>query len=405
MQLKHLGLSKNRHLVEQCDVAIQTRIDKRTRHRLFRLCRSEAKGCGNRNDDKGFVRCLFFSLFFGLFFSLSSGAVLAQDDSSIAAPAHLPNAPDEEAERLLKRMATAMQTTNYEGLLLHMRGGEARSLRVFHRYDPTHGEREHLLSLDGKPFEVIQDSKGCTCVWPHARYVVVGQSSALNGRLSAERFAQTRSLSEFYRIERQDYARVGGMACRLVQLAPKDAYRFSYRLCIHEPSSMLLNLEVFDGERRLELSQFTELRVQKDNDVDDMRIFTNTDGFRMVEDKSAESADTQDGSAQARWMATQLPPGYVLRSVDLRTNPHTQKPLEHFIFFDGLGSVSIFIERLDATEPSLLDDKTKSKTRGVMQKVVRMAGDYRMTAIGDAPEVAMRMMLDGMQPVAAQAKN
>ncbi|HES76430.1 MAG TPA: hypothetical protein ENO09_05400, partial [bacterium] len=181
----------------------------------------------------------------GLFFALASGVVSAEGDLTIPAPAHLPNTTDGEAERLLKRMATAMQTTNYEGLLLHMRGGDARSLRVFHRYDAELGEREHLLSLDGKPFEVIQDSKGCTCVWPQARYVVVGQSPALNGRLSAERFAETRSLSEFYTIERQDYARVGGIACRLVKLAPIDAYRFSYRLCIHEPSAMLLNLEVF----------------------------------------------------------------------------------------------------------------------------------------------------------------
>ena len=340
----------------------------------------------------------------GLFFALASGAVFAQDDSSIAAPAHLPNAPDEEAERLLKRMAAAMQTTNYEGLLLHMRGGEARSLRVFHRYDAEQGEREHLLSLDGKPFEVIQDSKGCTCVWPQSRYVVVGQSPAFNDRLSAERFAQTRSLSEFYTIERQDYARVGGIACRLVRLAPKDAYRFSYRLCIHEPSAMLLNLEVFDGERRLELSQFTQLRVQKDDDADDMRIFTNVEGFRVVEDKRPALQDAQAKALQANWVATQLPPGYMLRSADLRTNPHTQKPLEQLIFSDGLGSVSIFIERVDDAEPAARVGATRSPTRGVMQRVERNVDGYRMTAVGDAPEAAMRMMLEGVQPVVAEVK-
>ena len=104
------------------------------------------------------------SLCFAALFAFSSSLVYAENEAVSLAPNQVADAPDVSAEHLLKRMASAMQTTNYEGLLLHMRGGEARSMRVFHRYDADLGEREHLLSLDGKPFEVLQDSKGCTCV-------------------------------------------------------------------------------------------------------------------------------------------------------------------------------------------------------------------------------------------------
>ena len=350
---------------------------------------------------------LFFlwpRLLLGACVVLGGGLLHAEGDAMFHAPDQVLNAPDEDAERLLKRMAAAMQTTNYEGLLLHMRGGEARSMRVFHRYDADQGEREHLLSLDGKPFEVLQDANGCTCVWPQSRYVVVGQTPAFNGRLSAERFAETRSLSAFYTITRQDYARVGGIACRLVKLEPKDAYRFAYRLCIHEPSAMLLNLEVFDGDRRLELNQFTQLRVQKGADADDMRIFTNTEGFRVVEDKRTTPEDQSQASFQTSWVATQLPQGYRLRSANLRSSPRTQKPLEQLIFSDGLGSVSVFIERVDAADQAAVPDVAKPHPRGVMQRVVRDVDGYRLTAVGDAPEVAMRMMLDGMQPSSPRAK-
>jgi sigma-E factor negative regulatory protein RseB len=345
-----------------------------------------------------------FSLWFGVLFALGGGVVHAESEAIVPASNQVLNAPDEDAERLLKRMASAMQTTNYEGLLLHMRGGEARSMRVFHRYDAEQGEREHLLSLDGKPFEVIQDSQGCICVWPQSRFIVIGQAPAFNGRLSAERFAETRSLSAFYTIARQDYARVGGIACRLVKLEPTDAYRFAYRLCIHEPSAMLLNLEVFDGERRLELSQFTQLRVQKNKDADDMRIFTNTEGFRVVEDKRPVSTEPTQAAFQTSWVATQLPPGYRLRSADLRNSPHTQKPLEQLIFSDGLGSVSVFIERVDAASQSSVVETAKAHPRGVMGRVVRDVDGFRLTAVGDAPEIAMRMMLDGMQPSSPRVK-
>lgn len=352
-----------------------------------------------------------FSVGVGFIFVLAAGVAQAEGEAVFAAPESVPSVPDEDAVLLLKRMATAMQTTNYEGLLLHMRGSEARSLRVFHRYDAEHGEREHLLSLDGKPFEVIQDANGCICVWPQARYMVVGQTPAFNGRLSTERFAETRSLSPFYTITRQGSARVGGMACRLVKLEPKDAYRFSYRLCIHESSAMLLNLEVLDGDRRLELSQFTQLRVQKGKDTDDMRLFTNTEGFRVVEDKRPAPAAQPHVSFQTSWVATQLPQGYLLRSAELRSSPHTKKPLEQLIFSDGLGSVSVFIERLEDAGlmpppphpvPPPEAGRVPPPPRGAMQRLVRDAEGYRLTAVGDAPEAAMRMMLDGMQPTSAR---
>ncbi len=338
------------------------------------------------------------SWFLAFWLALASGVAHAAGEN---APDLAPVAPrDIEAEQLLKRMAQAMQTTNYEGLLLHMRGGEARSMRIFHRYDAELGEREHLLSLDGKPFEIVQDAKGCTCVWPQSRLVVVGSHPSFKGRLSAERFAQTDALSEFYAINRQGYARVGGIACRLVQLRPRDDFRFGYRLCIHEPSGLLLNLEVFDGERRLENNQFTQLRVRPADEGDDMRLFSNVEGFRVVEDKAGMVEANKPTPAQ--WTATRVPPGYELRSSSLRMSPHNAKPLEQWIFSDGLGSVSIFIERIEAEEGGK-GEALKPKPNGVMQRMVREMNGYRLTAVGDAPEAAMRSMLEGMQPASTAA--
>lgn len=351
----------------------------------------------------------FSPIFLALVCALGTGALYADTESESISRNDATHV-DVEAEQLLKRMANAMQTTNYEGLLLHMRGGEARSMRVFHRFDTQRGEREHLLSLDGKPFEVLHDSGGCTCVWPQSRLMVIGQSPAFNGRLSAQRFAEAGSLSAFYSISRQGHARIGGIACRLVRLEPKDAYRFGYRLCIHEPSALLLNLEVFDGERRLELNQFTQLRVRKDDEADDMRLFTDVEGFRIVEDKRGASSELNQAEFQATWFANQLPPGYVLRSAAMRSNPrpHSEKDklLEQLIFSDGLGSVSVFIEPLGNDEQAAgALGADKPHPRGVMQRVVRDVAGYRLTAVGDAPEAAMRMLLDNMQPVHVRAKN
>jgi sigma-E factor negative regulatory protein RseB len=350
----------------------------------------------------------------GVLLSGSGLSCLAEDVAVPQASAPLPAvsaAVDAGAELLLKRMATAMQTTNYEGLLVHMRGAETRSMRVFHRYDSEHGEREHLISLDGKPFEVIQEAHRCTCVWPQARLVVRGNTPAFNGRLSTDRFAETASLAAFYTISRQSMARIGGIDCRMVKLVPKDDLRFGYRLCIHEPSAMLLNLEVFDAGQRLEMSQFASLRVNAADANDDVRLISSIDGFRVVDELQQDDSTATKNVVPSGWYATHLPPGYVLRSVELRSNPHNDKPMEHLMFSDGLGSVSVFIERSEnvpatpheAGIPAQDEAKpvatpaTRRKPEGVMRRVTRDVNGYRMTAVGDAPEVAMRQMLDGIE--------
>jgi sigma-E factor negative regulatory protein RseB len=362
----------------------------------------------------GTSKVRFFELcVVGVFLSVPSLSCLA--DAVLVPAASAPatmgsGAVDEGAELLLKRMATSMQTTNYEGLLVHMRGAETRSMRVFHRYDNQHGEREHLLSLDGKPFEVIQEEHHCTCVWPQARLMVRGSTPAFNASLSTDRFAETASLAAFYTISRQGMARIGGIECRLVKLAPKDAFRFGYRLCIHEPSAMLLNLEVFDAGQRLEMSQFASLRINADDVDDGMRLSSHVDGFRVVDEAQNDSAATKE-AAPSRWSATNLPPGYVLHSVDTRTNPRNGKPMEHLMFSDGLGSVSVFIERMDdmpimsgeggVHPPEEAKPSTKAsmqrKPDGVMRRVTRDVNGYHLTAVGEAPEVAMRLMLDGIE--------
>ncbi|MGB9578036.1 MAG: MucB/RseB C-terminal domain-containing protein, partial [Halothiobacillaceae bacterium] len=97
---------------------------------------------------------------------------------------------------------------------------------------------------------------------------------------------------------------------------------------------------------------------------------------------------------EPRWIATTLPPGYALRHAAERRSPHNGKLLEHLIYSDGLSNVSVFIERQSEQMPP------EQAFSGAMQRVTRDADGFRLTAIGEAPEAAMRMILDGLRPVA-----
>jgi len=310
---------------------------------------------------------------------LTLGAALG-----IGAPALALDSP----EALIQRMAATMHTVNYEGLLLHAQGNETRTMRIFHLYDAEHGERERLLGMDGPAREVVHEGDRCTCVWPRARLVVSGQAPAWRGQLSTDRFAQTGQLSAFYDVLDQGESRVAGLTCRSVRLAPRDIFRHGYRLCIHEPSAMLLRLETLTGDNRLEMNQFAILRVAPEMGADMMRLVTDIEGFRVVEEP-AKPADYAP-----RWVARQLPPGYALKLAAERHNPRSGRQLEHLIYSDGLSSVSVFIEAMPG-QPS-----RTGELAGAMQRVIRDVDGYRVTAIGEAPEAAMRMIVDGMRKVA-----
>lgn len=295
---------------------------------------------------------------------------------------------ESSTEDLLQRMASTMRTANYEGLLLHVQGEETRTMRIFHLYDEEHGERERLHSLDGPAREVVHEGDRCRCIWPRAKVVVHGRTPAWRGQLSPGRFADTERLADFYEFSRADSDRVAGLSCEVVKLTPRDGFRHGYRLCIHESSGMLLRLEVMEGERRLEMNQFASLRLEPVMDEAVLRPVTNLEGFREV----GEQPDPSE-PYQARWVATALPPGYSLILVAERIHARNGHPLEHQVYSDGLNSVSVFIEAGQEK------NKTSRSLRGAMHRVVLESEGYRLTAIGEAPVLAMQLILDGLRPV------
>ncbi|MEW6764829.1 MAG: MucB/RseB C-terminal domain-containing protein [Pseudomonadota bacterium] len=300
-----------------------------------------------------------------------------------AAQAHA----DSSIEDLLQRMASTMRTVNYEGLLLHAQGQETRTVRIFHLYDPENGERERLLSQDGPAREIVHANDRCTCIWPRSKLVINRRTPTWRGHLSPARFADTLRLAAFYEFSRGETARVAGLSCQVVKLAPRDGFRHGYRLCIHEPSGMLLRLEIMDGERRLEMNQFGILRLDPGLGEDVLRPVTDLEGFRVIDETTSPAEPYQP-----RWTAESLPPGYFLLLAAERSHPRNGSRLEHLVYTDGLNNVSVFIEA-SSDRPV----RTKALT-GAMRRVVRDVDGHRLTAIGEVPEAAMQMILDGLRP-------
>jgi sigma-E factor negative regulatory protein RseB len=84
--------------------------------------------------------------------------------------------------------------------------------------------------------------------------------------------------------------------------------------------------------------------------------------------------------APPAWSLGKLPPGFQLNVHRRRALADSQGDMEHFIFSDGLASVSVYIQP-HADEEWLSGESTI----GAAGAVGRMVGDYQVVVVGEVP--------------------
>lgn len=286
---------------------------------------------------------------------------------SIAAT--LASAQDVEAPELLSRMNAAMRDLDYHGALIYQHGSRIDSLRLFHMGGEN--ERERLVSLSGPRNEIIRAGNTVTCiqgtrvptVFPSARQ----QLLPLLPDTGDERYR----LSYSTRLAGTD--RVAGYEARIVEIVPRDAYRYGYRLWIERDSHALLRAAMIGSDQRLlEQFMFVNLTLGAPSAADLLPS-------RPIDQAMtpAEEPLLRDGG---RWQLGELPAGFTLSG---RRRPADGGPdAEHLVISDGLVSVSVYVERRSGDSP----ETDVAMSRGVLSVYTRIVDPWRITALGNAPK-------------------
>jgi len=307
------------------------------------------------------------------------GAVLA----GLALPAAA-EAPDQSAYAWLERMNRAVRTLNYEGRFVYLNDNRIKSLYIAHTQKDGR-EREQLLSLNGPVREVLRDHETVTCIRPgrdpkttqvQRRPVVRSFSPLL-----AARPAQ---LESHYRLVLGKEARVAGRTARRVHIQPKDDLRYGYRLYLDEEYALPLRTLLLD-DQGTPLSQilFTELHVS-----DQVKISP------LPNDGADPSADGPQEREPQR--VNLVPPGWEFRAppTGFQLDVHRRRPdadIEHFIFSDGLATISVYVEPVGAKTLSGLSHM------GTVNALSRVNDGYQFTAIGEVPPRTLTLLLDGVR--------
>jgi sigma-E factor negative regulatory protein RseB len=294
--------------------------------------------------------------------------------------------PVDEARNLLAQMSAAVREANYQGSFIYEHNSRIGALRIFHA--GGRDERERLVSMSGVRSEVVRDGGTITCLQSGVPTVLLPNRIAahllpLVPDVSGQSFATLYALG----VGKED--RVAGYRARIVEITPRDTYRYGYRLWLEDATHLPLRSAVVDAtQRSLEQFMFVALDIGAKPKESDLVASGDTGMMAMPAETALAGA--------LKWRVADAPPGFVF----LRAQRPAQGPsgAEHLMYSDGLANISVYIEPHDAKAAGAPDRAT---ARGVLSVYSHDMGAWKVTVLGDVPRVTVERMARSVQAVAA----
>jgi len=303
-----------------------------------------------------------------------------------------------DPEQLLLKAADAARTANYRGVVIYRSGGSMESLRLVHGYADG-VERERLTALTGEPREIIRQDNKIICLLPKERRLDM-KRPALKGLLTQVSPETLRELAAWYELRELGTARVAGRACRGVELAPRDDYRYGFEIWSDEQAGVPLKVRLVSRDRRvLEEVMFTEVEFPDSLPAQAFEPALDGRQFRAVSRQEPTLTDNADLSDFPLSVGL-LPAGFRVTLRDRRPARDGRGPVEHVLISDGLSAVSIFATQNVPAEKAF----NGLSSMGAVHAYGRSFGGFHVTVVGETPAAAVRYIGENLRAKDADPK-
>lgn len=288
-----------------------------------------------------------------------------------------------DANDWLERIGPALAEQDYQGTLVTVSGTRIETMEVFHAFDQGR-ERMRLVTLTGPHREVIRDDQMVMCIGTGIESV--GYDADPAGRWNpAGQFANAADL-DGYRAELGMVGRVAARDAQVVNLQPRDSWRYGYRLWLDRKTGLPLRIALLGEEgTALEQMAFTELSVGTRPSDRDLQPSTRQ-GLRRVQTLGPGK------QADPGWRVESPPRGFVLRA-GRRLGESVQ-----LLYSDGLASISIYIEPVAGSRRG-----QSTMHRGAVHAYSLWQGGRRVVAIGKVPAATAEYFARNASPVHRKA--
>ncbi len=310
---------------------------------------------------------------------------------------------------MLKRMSDADRNQSYQGTFILRKSDNLSTLRVTHGVNEN-SAWESIEMLNGEPKKVLRYNNRVITVFPDQELITIrhtGKTRSLHLQLPKN----IEQLELFYSLNRLSDDRIANRQTLVVELLPKDQYRYGYRYWIDKDTGMLLRCDLVveddDKEKKvIEQMMFVSLDYLDDAPAPPFDLEQFAQYRQQVLDEPV--VDVMQ-SSQQHWVVNALPDGFMLTQSTMRYSQplvaasndspanssgnsstfssetaisKTSPPdLLHLVFSDGLASVSIFIEKNQGLKKHLQG----AASMGAVNAFGLSVGDYFVTAVGEVP--------------------
>lgn len=294
--------------------------------------------------------------------------------------------PANEVAVWLERMNTAVEELNYRGTFVHV-VDSAEVLRIVHRFED--GEvRERISATGGNEREVLRTADRVFTVIPDKRRVDVEEFEDSSIALASSR-QYPDELLKYYDMTTYAKGEIAGRATQIVNIRPRDEYRYGYKLWLDRETALPLKSEVRDENGEvIEQILFTTIEVVDSIPESEVVPAIGTDGFdwrRPVEAVPEFASDEM-------WGATRLPNGFGLTLSRPSLLAGSEYPVQHLVYSDGLATVSVYI-----AHPKSDADMEEGFRRFGSANMYSLKIDGRLAlAVGEVPRLTVQRIASSL---------
>jgi len=318
----------------------------------------------------------------------SFGLILPALVLALAGPAR---AEADDAMALLGKMSRAADELDYSGEFVYVKDGKISSMKIAHiAASGDSASQQKLMALDGSMREIIQQDDIVACVLPD-------QGMGLREKRQSRQLFRldipdkTEVIEQYYTVNHQGPSRVANRDCEIVNVSPKDEYRYGYSLCIDTEKQLLLSSELIGLEGGvLESYKFISVNFDK-VDASEISSRTPPKSLNWMDDSPRNfNTGMSAADAQKKWRVSKNRAGFELEHYIKRVSPILKANITHLVLGDGLAQVSVFVSPLDA---SATQSET-SLSMGSLNSFTRKINKFMITVVGEVPKETVMLIAE-----------
>lgn len=309
-------------------------------------------------------------------------------------------AGSEEGTDWLMRINNAARELNYTGTFVYVEGHRIASMRVTHRV--TGGAmRQRIYSLNGAPREVIRDDDQVWCYVPDKKLGVHEYRQVSKQGFPNLLPRGLEHLVKYYEVYLGAEDRLADRRAQQVMVVPRDEFRYGYDLWADKETGLLLKAVLLDENKRpIEQYLFTTVEIGGDIDPEMLKAVTPREDLVWYGDARTAAGDDNLSPAarempSGNWTIAEVPEGFALTRKIKRKSPLRDGMVEHYVYSDGLATVSVFVE--DVADDAAARTSGINKM-GAVHAFGRELDGHQITVVGEVPSHTVDLIGMSVRP-------